>query len=214
MVADEPNLLYETVAVAPPVPTWREPTVKRLLAEAVPWTSKRVSGEVVPMPTLPSPVIFWLLPVIAPPRVKALIVRVPVELEIVSVLRADDSSVLETEALEPNQELPETEAVPPTSSVVSINPPALIPNLEAELPSSKLPDTEALPRTSRVVAGTVVPIPTLPEEPPGETQRVLDNEAGPAKLKLPMPSRSLERKRSPAVEIQLVWEVAPVPNRE
>ena len=46
-----------------------------------------------------TPVIFWLLPVIAPPNVKALMVKVPVELERVSVLRALDSKVCETEAL-------------------------------------------------------------------------------------------------------------------
>ena len=51
-------MLKETVAVAPPEPICKEPTVKRLLAEAVPWTSSLVAGPVVPMPTLPRPVIF------------------------------------------------------------------------------------------------------------------------------------------------------------
>src|SRR3989304_3777744 len=40
------------------------------------------------------------------------------------------------------------EAVPPTSSIVSVKAPALTPNLEAELPSSKDPDPEALVKPS------------------------------------------------------------------
>ena len=41
------------MAVAAPEPTWIEPTVKKLDAEAVPSTSNLVKGEDVPMPTLP-----------------------------------------------------------------------------------------------------------------------------------------------------------------
>ena len=68
----------------------------------MPWTSSIVVGVAVPIPTLPNPVICWLLPVMFPPRVKALIVKVPVEFEIVSVFKAEDSKVWEEEAFTVN----------------------------------------------------------------------------------------------------------------
>ena len=43
--------------------TWREPTVRKLDAEAVPWTSNLVRGEVVPMPIRLFPLSIYKVPV-------------------------------------------------------------------------------------------------------------------------------------------------------
>src|SRR3989338_8526377 len=99
--------------------------------------------------------MFLELPVTFPPRVKALMVRVPEEEAMVSVLIERASRVWDTEALEPNQELPDIEAVPPTSKEVFMKLPALIPSLPVELVSSKLPDTEALVNEVRPVTERV-----------------------------------------------------------
>ena len=60
LVAVEPNLLYETVETLTN-PKLAAPVVTNLEAEAVPaFTSSLVIGAVVPIPTLPAPVILSL----------------------------------------------------------------------------------------------------------------------------------------------------------
>ena len=49
--------------------------------------------------------------------------------------------------------------------------------------------------------GVLIPIPTLPEKPPGETQRVFDKEAVPAKEMEPRPSRSPDTSKSLLAEM-------------
>jgi hypothetical protein len=56
-------------------------------------TSKLLETEALVADNRAKPVILLLLPVMLPPRVKALMVRVPVELERVSVLMAEASRV-------------------------------------------------------------------------------------------------------------------------
>src|SRR3989344_4625618 len=64
----------------------------------------------------------------------------------------------------PRVTLPEILAVPPTSSIVSVKPPALMPNLAVVEVSSKRSDTEALDKEVRPeVAVRVPPRVTLPE---------------------------------------------------
>ena len=76
------------------------------------------------------PKMFWLLAVKRPPKVKALMVRVPVELVIESVLSEDISNVLEEEALPLRVNCPEILAVPSTSK---------LPDTDAELEKTQKP---------------------------------------------------------------------------
>jgi hypothetical protein len=136
--------------------------------------------------------MFLLFPVTSPPRVKALMVRVPelsdlitleppplkeitpltavaVRLEPLNPLTAsiDPENVLEAVLLEvitpPRVRVPDMLAVPPTSRVVLITFPALMPSRELVPVNSRLPEilalllrvncpeTEAVPSTSRLV---------------------------------------------------------------
>src|SRR3989338_343922 len=131
-----PSLEYE--AEAPPA-TWREPVVRRWEAEAVPWTSSLVRGEVVPMPTWPV-LANLTFSDIAPPE------YFPIS-----------NSSLDASCLIPHPQVSSDSVSfnsPPSASLV---PEDLIINLGEEAPLTLTIET-----TSNLSVGPVVPIPTFP----------------------------------------------------
>ena len=109
----------------------------------------------------PRPVIFCELPVIAPPKVKALMVRVPVELEMVSVLMAEDSRIPETEARSKVREKAPTVMVVLASTFKAL----------ANSSKSKLFDVTSLLPTGKIGTLLKVQVPV--------TVSSCDSEAGP-----------------------------------
>ena len=102
---------------------------------------------------------------------------------------------------------PEMEAVPPTSNIVSVLLPALIPNLEAKPPSSKDSEPEALTKEKRpvwVVVPVILVLPLTVKAVPtiAAALKPLETNNEPAKEEEPVPEKVLvpEVKKLPETE--------------
>ena len=152
----------------------------------MPWTSKTVWGVVVKIPTRFKVASMVKVEVSITRSLE--IVRSPTnewEAKVSAMNLPEIWRLDEMEALDPKKALPDMEAIPPTSKVVSVAFPALMPNL-------------LFPVISRLV----------------DIDAPAEKRAKPSKAALPLISRSPETRRSLEAEIVPVWVVVPVPNLE